>query len=116
MILRYQKKHKLNSEIFIAFNLDSNLGIIGGTHYGGCMKKGIFSLLGILEVKKCCLCLISHYTLNHRGINMVNKFGDTSVGGKAGPQGPPGNRSMENVDDLDREEYKDQKDLREYLD
>ena len=37
--------HELNSEIFIAFNLDMNLGIIGGTHYGGCMKKGIFSLM-----------------------------------------------------------------------
>ena len=39
------QEHKLNSDIFIAFNMDANLGIIGGTHYGGCMKKGIFSLM-----------------------------------------------------------------------
>ena len=38
-------EHGLNSEIFIIFNLDKNIGIIGGTHYGGCMKKGIFSLM-----------------------------------------------------------------------
>ncbi len=37
--------HGLHSEIFIAFNMDTNIGIIGGTHYGGCMKKGIFSLM-----------------------------------------------------------------------
>ena len=39
------EKHGLNSEVFIAFNMDTNIGIIGGTHYGGCMKKGIFSLM-----------------------------------------------------------------------
>ena len=37
------ERHGLHSEIFIAFNLDTNLGIIGGTHYGGCMKKDMFS-------------------------------------------------------------------------
>lgn len=37
--------HELNSEVFIAFNVEKNVAIIGGTHYGGEMKKGIFSMM-----------------------------------------------------------------------
>ena len=33
---------KLNSEVFVGFNVEDNIAIIGGTHYGGEMKKGIF--------------------------------------------------------------------------
>jgi len=39
------KKHNLNSEVFIAFNIEKKVAIIGGTWYGGEMKKGIFSLM-----------------------------------------------------------------------
>ena len=39
------KQHKLNSEVFIAFNIEDKLALIGGTHYGGEMKKGIFSMM-----------------------------------------------------------------------
>ena len=35
----------LNSEVFIAFNLTKRMTIIGGTWYGGEMKKGIFSIM-----------------------------------------------------------------------
>jgi phosphoenolpyruvate carboxykinase (ATP) len=35
----------LNSENFILFNLSENMAIIGGTWYGGEMKKGIFSVM-----------------------------------------------------------------------
>ena len=48
------KKHKLNSKIFIIFNIEKNIAIIGGTEYGGEMKKGIFSIL--------------HYILPQKGI------------------------------------------------
>ena len=36
---------KLNSEVFVGFNVEDKLAIIGGTHYGGEMKKGIFSMM-----------------------------------------------------------------------
>ncbi len=35
----------LNSEVFIIFNLKEKFAIIGGTEYGGEMKKGIFSVM-----------------------------------------------------------------------
>ena len=42
------KKYNLNSETFIAFNLTDNMQIIGGTWYGGEMKKGMFSVMNYL--------------------------------------------------------------------
>lgn len=39
------KKEHLNSEVFVVFNIESKIGIIGGTWYGGEMKKGIFSMM-----------------------------------------------------------------------
>lgn len=39
------KSHGLNSEVFVLFNLTEKLAVIGGTWYGGEMKKGIFSLM-----------------------------------------------------------------------
>lgn len=39
------KEHGLNSDVFVAFNVEENIGIIGGTWYGGEMKKGIFSMM-----------------------------------------------------------------------
>ena len=39
------EKHGLNSEVFIAFNIEKRVAIIGGTWYGGEMKKGIFSMM-----------------------------------------------------------------------
>jgi len=38
-------EQKLNSDVFIAFNLTERLACIGGTWYGGEMKKGIFSIM-----------------------------------------------------------------------
>jgi len=38
----------LNSENFVAFNLTENMGVIGGTWYGGEMKKGLFSVMNYL--------------------------------------------------------------------
>ncbi len=39
------KEHGLNSEVFVAFNLKEKMAVIGGTWYGGEMKKGIFSVM-----------------------------------------------------------------------
>lgn len=37
--------HGLNSENFIAFNLTEKMQVIGGTWYGGEMKKGMFAMM-----------------------------------------------------------------------
>ena len=39
------KEHGLNSDVFVIFNIEENIAIIGGTEYGGEMKKGIFSMM-----------------------------------------------------------------------
>ena len=39
------KEHGLNSDVFVVFNIEDNISIIGGTWYGGEMKKGIFSMM-----------------------------------------------------------------------
>lgn len=38
-------KHGLNSEVFVAFNLTEKVQLIGGTWYGGEMKKGMFAMM-----------------------------------------------------------------------
>ncbi|MDW8845984.1 phosphoenolpyruvate carboxykinase (ATP) [Erwinia sp. MMLR14_017] len=40
--------HGMNSENFVAFNLTENIQLIGGTWYGGEMKKGLFSVMNYL--------------------------------------------------------------------
>ena len=39
------KAHGLNSEVYVAFNLTEKMQLIGGTWYGGEMKKGMFSMM-----------------------------------------------------------------------
>jgi len=39
------KEQGLNSDVFVVFNIEDNVSIIGGTWYGGEMKKGIFSMM-----------------------------------------------------------------------
>jgi phosphoenolpyruvate carboxykinase (ATP) len=39
------QKQGLNSENFVFFNLSAGMSVIGGTWYGGEMKKGIFSIM-----------------------------------------------------------------------
>ncbi|QIW15775.1 phosphoenolpyruvate carboxykinase (ATP) [Pasteurellaceae bacterium RH1A] len=39
------KEQGLNSENFVAFNITEGIQLIGGTWYGGEMKKGLFSLM-----------------------------------------------------------------------
>eukprot|EP00487_Bulimina_marginata_P001429 TRINITY_DN13155_c0_g1_i1.p1 TRINITY_DN13155_c0_g1~~TRINITY_DN13155_c0_g1_i1.p1 ORF type:complete len:102 (+),score=23.85 TRINITY_DN13155_c0_g1_i1:76-381(+) len=42
------EKQGLNSENFVAFNLTERVQIIGGTWYGGEMKKGMFAMMNYL--------------------------------------------------------------------
>ena len=42
------QRHGKNSETFVAFNLTENMQLIGGTWYGGEMKKGMFSVMNYL--------------------------------------------------------------------
>ncbi len=39
------KEHGLHSEVYTAFNLTERMQVIGGTWYGGEMKKGIFAMM-----------------------------------------------------------------------
>jgi len=39
------QEHGLNSENFVAFNMTERVQLIGGTWYGGEMKKGLFSMM-----------------------------------------------------------------------
>lgn len=42
------QEHALNSENFVAFNLTEKMQVIGGSWYGGEMKKGLFSVMNYL--------------------------------------------------------------------
>ena len=39
------KSMDLNSDVYVCFDIENNISIIGGTWYGGEMKKGIFSMM-----------------------------------------------------------------------
>jgi phosphoenolpyruvate carboxykinase (ATP) len=39
------QKHGLHSEVYVSFNIEERMAIIGGAWYGGEMKKGIFSMM-----------------------------------------------------------------------
>jgi len=39
------KEQNLNSEVYVVFNIEENKAIIGGTWYGGEIKKGIFTMM-----------------------------------------------------------------------
>jgi phosphoenolpyruvate carboxykinase (ATP) len=43
--LKNYSEFGLNSEVYVAFNLTEKIQLIGGTWYGGEMKKGLFSMM-----------------------------------------------------------------------
>ena len=65
------KEQGLNSEVFIAFNLHERMAVIGGTWYGGEMKKGIFSIMNYYLPLKGIASM-------HCSANM-GKHGDTAI-------------------------------------
>ncbi len=52
------KEHGLNSDVFTVFNLTEKMQVIGGTWYGGEMKKGMFAMM--------------NYYLPQRGISAMH--------------------------------------------
>ena len=66
------KEDKMNSEVFIIFNLKEKIAIIGGTEYGGEMKKGIFSVLHYLLPLQGVLSM-------HCSANVDKKFNNTAL-------------------------------------
>ena len=65
------KQQSLNSENFILFNLTEGMSVIGGTWYGGEMKKGIFSVMNYFLPLKGIASM--HCSAN------VGKKGDTAI-------------------------------------
>ncbi|MFC2090058.1 phosphoenolpyruvate carboxykinase (ATP) [Bacteroidota bacterium] len=65
------EEQKLNSEVFVFFNLTERKGIIGGSWYGGEMKKGIFSIMNYYLPLKGIAAM--HCSAN------VSKDGDTAI-------------------------------------
>jgi phosphoenolpyruvate carboxykinase (ATP) len=65
------KEHGLNSDVFIVFNIEEKIAIIGGTWYTGEIKKGVFTMMNYwlpLENK-----LSMHCSAN------IGKEGDTAL-------------------------------------
>jgi phosphoenolpyruvate carboxykinase (ATP) len=60
-----------NSEVFVLFNLTEGLAVIGGSWYGGEMKKGIFSVMNYFLPLKGVASM--HCSAN------VGKDGDTAI-------------------------------------
>tara|TARA_Y100001968_G_scaffold93066_1_gene83657 strand:+ start:7701 stop:9317 length:1617 start_codon:yes stop_codon:yes gene_type:complete len=73
-------KHGLNSETFIIFNLKQKIAIIGGTEYGGEMKKGIFSLLHYILPQKGILSMHCSANVDKNGQNSALFFGLSGTG------------------------------------
>jgi len=65
------KEQGLNSENFVAFNMSEGMQLIGGTWYGGEMKKGLFSVMNYLLPQKGIASM--HCSAN------VGKDGDTAI-------------------------------------
>lgn len=65
------EKQGLNSENFVFFNLTEGMSVIGGTWYGGEMKKGIFSVMNYYLPLKGIASM--HCSAN------VGRNGDTAV-------------------------------------
>lgn len=65
------ERHGMNSENFVAFNYSEKVQLIGGTWYGGEMKKGLFSYMNFLLPLRGIASM--HCSAN------VGESGDTAV-------------------------------------
>ena len=70
----------MNSETFIIFHLEKKIAIIGGTEYGGEMKKGIFSVLHYLLPQKEILSMHCSANVDLQNKNPVIFFGLSGTG------------------------------------
>ena len=74
------KEHGMNSETFIIFHLAKKIAIIGGTEYGGEMKKGIFSVLHYVLPQKGVLSMHCSANVDEDGSNSAIFFGLSGTG------------------------------------
>ncbi len=65
------KEQNLNSEVFVAFNLKDKMAVVGGSWYGGEIKKGFFSVMNYFLPLKGIASM-------HCSANM-GKDGDTAI-------------------------------------
>lgn len=72
--------HGLNSETFIIFNLEKRVAIIGGSEYGGEMKKGIFSIMHYYLPLKGILSMHCSANVDQNGENPALFFGLSGTG------------------------------------
>lgn len=66
------KAHGLNSEVFVIFHLGKRIAIIGGTEYGGEMKKGIFSVMNYYKP-------LQHILTMHCSANVGKEKSDSAL-------------------------------------
>jgi len=74
------REHGLNSETFVIFNLEKKIAIIGGTEYGGEMKKGIFSILHYYLPLQGVLSMHCSANVDNNGKNAALFFGLSGTG------------------------------------
>ncbi|MBN2730057.1 MAG: phosphoenolpyruvate carboxykinase (ATP) [Bacteroidales bacterium] len=65
------EEHKLNSDVFVAFNIKDRMAVVGGSWYGGEIKKGFFSIMNYFLPLKNIAAM-------HCSANM-GKNGDTAI-------------------------------------
>ena len=65
------KEMGLNSEVYVAFNLEEKMAVVGGTWYGGEIKKGFFSVMNFFLP-------LQNIASMHCSANMGKK-GDTAI-------------------------------------
>ncbi len=65
------KEMNMNSDVFVAFNLTEKMAVIGGTWYGGEIKKGIFTVMNYFLPLKGIAAM--HCSAN------IGKKGDTAL-------------------------------------
>jgi phosphoenolpyruvate carboxykinase (ATP) len=72
--------HGMNSDSFVIFHLGRKIAIIGGTEYGGEMKKGIFSVMHYLLPQKGILSMHCSANVDNNGKNPALFFGLSGTG------------------------------------
>jgi len=66
------KRHGLYSKAFVTMNIEEKVGLIGGTSYGGEMKKAIFSLMNYLLPQRGIMTM-------HCSANKHKDTGDVAI-------------------------------------
>jgi phosphoenolpyruvate carboxykinase (ATP) len=68
---KHWEEQRLNSDVYVAFNLKERCAVVGGTWYGGEIKKGLFSVMNYYLPLKGMVSM-------HCSANM-GKNGDTAI-------------------------------------